>query len=106
MDNILVITQNLKLDSLASINSVFVHGSALIVSTQFVFENERQIIDNALGVKCEYLDFADLITDAERQKCDTALEKMNHKIRVYENAVKTGVLDWESDTCGCSSEKG
>ena len=35
-----------------------------------------------------------------------ALEKMNHKIRVYENAVKTGVLNWESDTCGCSSEKG
>ena len=43
---------------------------------------------------------------AERQKCDTALEKINHKIRVYENAVKTGVLNWESDTCGCSSEKG
>ena len=70
MDNILVITQNLKLDSLASIKSELVHGSALIVSTQFVFENEREIIDNALGVKCEYLDFADLITDAERQKCD------------------------------------
>lgn len=70
MDNILVITQNLKLESLASIKSELVSGSVLIVSTQFVFENEREIIDNALGMKCEYLDFADLISDSERQKCD------------------------------------
>ena len=70
MDNILVITQNLKLESISSLKKDLVPGSVLIVSTQFVFENEREIIDNALGVKCEYLDFADLITDAERQKCD------------------------------------
>ena len=70
MDNILVITQNLKLESLASIKNELVPDSILIVSTQFVFENEREIIGNALGVKCEYVDFADLISDAERQKCD------------------------------------
>lgn len=89
MDNILVITQNLKLDSLASIKSELVHGSALIVSTQFVFENEREIIDNALGVKCEYLDFADLITDAERQKCDEeAFNPIPRSVGLYYAVIK------------------
>ena len=70
MDNILVITQNLKLESISSIKKELVPGRVLIVSTQFVFENEREIINNALEVNCEYVDFADLISDAERQKCD------------------------------------
>ena len=70
MDNIIVITQNLKLASLAFIKSELANGDVLIVSTQFVFENEQELIDSILGVKCQYLDFADLISDAERQKCD------------------------------------
>lgn len=70
MDNIIVITQNLKLESLASIKSELINGGVLIVSTQFVFENEQEIINNTLGVKCQYIDFSDLISDAERQKCD------------------------------------
>lgn len=70
MDNIVVITQNVKLASLSAVKDMLCSGSVLIVSTQFVFENEREIIDNALGVKCEYVDFADLLSDSERQKCD------------------------------------
>ena len=70
MDNIIVITQNLKLESLSVLKDKLQAGSVLIVSTQFVFENEREIIDRSLGVKCEYVDFADLLSDAERQKCD------------------------------------
>ena len=61
MDNIIVISQNLKLESLASIKTELVSGSVLIVSTQFIFENEREIINKAIGVKCEYVDFADLL---------------------------------------------
>lgn len=70
MDNILVITQNLKLQSLAGIKNELVPGSVLIVSTQYVFENEREIINKALGAECKYLDFADLLNDEGRQKCD------------------------------------
>lgn len=70
MDNIVVISQNVKLKSLSIVKDRLLAGSVLIVSTQFVFENEREIVDNALGVKCEYMDFADLLSDAERQKCD------------------------------------
>lgn len=89
MDNILVITQNLKLESLASIQSELVPGSALIVSTQFVFENERERINEALGVKCEYVDFADLISDAERQKCDEeAFEPIPDNVGTYYAIIK------------------
>ena len=89
MDNILVITQNLKLESLASIKNELVPGSALIVSTQFVFENEREIIDNALGVRCEYVDFADLISDAERQKCDEdAFDPVPDNVGTYYAIIK------------------
>ena len=70
MDNILVISQNLKLESLTSVKRELVPGNVLIVSTQFVFENEREIIDGALDVKCEYRNYADLLSDVERQKCD------------------------------------
>ena len=33
----------------------------------------------------------------EKQKYDAALEKLNYKIRKYEDAVKTGVLVWDED---------
>lgn len=70
MNNIVVITQNVKLKSLSGVKDKLQPGSVLIVSTQFVFENEREIINNVLGVNCDYVDFADLLSDAERQKCD------------------------------------
>lgn len=89
MDNILVITQNLKLESLASLKNELFPGSALIVSTQFVFDNEREIIDNALGVKCEYVGFADLISDAERQKCDEdAFDPIPDNVGAYYAIIK------------------
>lgn len=89
MDNIIVITQNLKLPSLGSIKDKLVPGEVLIVSTQFVFENEREIIDNALGVQCKYLDFADLISDAERQKCDEdAYSPIPHSLVAYYQRIK------------------
>lgn len=89
MDNILVITQNLKLDSISSVKKDLVPGGVLIVSTQFVFENEREIIDEALGSKCEYVDFADLISDAERQKCDEeAFEPIPNDVGTYYTIIK------------------
>ena len=89
MDNIVVLTQNLKLESLASIQTELVPGSVLIVSTQFIFENEREIINKAIGVKCEYVDFGDLISDLERQKCDEdAYDVSLRDINVYYERIK------------------
>lgn len=71
MDNIIVITQNLVLSSIKELASrIKPHSETLIVSTQYLYDNERELIDSLLGCKCHYMDFADLITDEEGEKCD------------------------------------
>lgn len=71
MDNIVVISQNVKLESLEKIK-VHLEGETevTILSTQFLFENERELIDEILGFRCLYLTFADLLSDKEREECD------------------------------------
>ena len=71
MDNIVVITQNLVLSSITDLaNRIKPNSETLIVSTQYVYDNERALIESLLGCKCHYIDFADLITDEEGEKCD------------------------------------
>lgn len=70
MDNIIVLTQNVKLSSLADLKERLVPGEVLIVSTQYIFENEVGTINQVLERNCKYIDFADLLSDAERERCD------------------------------------
>ncbi|WP_405340582.1 hypothetical protein [Fibrobacter sp.] len=89
MDNIIVITQNVVLESLSALRSLLVGKETLIVSTQFVFENETEIIDKALGIKCNYINFAKLLSDAERQKCDEeAFVPPPHNLGAYYAKIK------------------
>ena len=60
MDNIIVISQNVKLESLSKLKEYITPNSeTLIVSTQLIFENEAELIDNILECKCKYLNFSD-----------------------------------------------
>lgn len=71
MDNIIVLNQNVKLLSLANLKDILKQGTeTMILSTQYIFENESMLIDSVLGCKCVYLNFSDILTDAEREKCD------------------------------------
>lgn len=71
MKNIIVLTQNVKLPSLSRLIDIVKPGSeTMILSTQFIFENEAEQIDGIFQTKCVYKNFADILTDAERQKCD------------------------------------
>ena len=71
MDNIIVITQNLKLESLKLLApNVSATSATLIVSTQLVYENERVLIDKLLQCNCKYIDFSELISDDEGERCD------------------------------------
>lgn len=89
MDNIIVITQNVKLPSLASLKDSLVPGEVLVVSTQFVFENEVEIINKALGKECKYIDFADLLSDKEREQCDIdAFDKSFRSMGMYYDHIK------------------
>ena len=70
-ENIIVINQHVKLESLGKFNTLISSKSnVIIVSTQLLFENEREKIDYLLGRKCSFLNFADLMSDAEAEKCD------------------------------------
>lgn len=90
MDNIVVISQNVVLQSLSSLKPLLVGVDTLIVSTQFIFENEAMIIDAALGTKCKYIDFAGLLSDADRQKCDEdAFVPPPRRIEMYYARIKT-----------------
>lgn len=71
MDNIIVISQNVKLESLSKLKEYITPNSeTLIVSTQLIFENEAELIDKILECKCKYINFSDLLTDAELEVCD------------------------------------
>lgn len=71
MDNIIVISQNVKLESLSKLTEYIKPSTeTLVVSTQLIFENEAELIDGILGCKCTYLNFSDLMTDAEAEQCD------------------------------------
>lgn len=72
IDNIVVISQNVKLESLSKLKAYITPNSeTLIVSTQLIFENESELIDTIFECKCKYINFSDLLTDAELEACDT-----------------------------------
>ena len=71
MENIIVINQNVKLPSLSLLKDIVKPGSeTMILSTQFIFENEAALINSVLECNCAFKNFGDILTDAERQKCD------------------------------------
>lgn len=70
MDNIVVITQNVKLESLHLLREYLRDGETIVFSTQLVFENEAIIISEQLGTKCTFVNFTDLMTDADFERCD------------------------------------
>lgn len=80
MDNIVVISQNVKLASLSKVRPYMdLRGDTLFVTTQFIFDNEREEIFQALGQKCEIIDFSEILNDTEREECDK--EAFNPKIQ-------------------------
>ena len=92
MNNIVLISQNVKLTSLDRLKSVLVGEKEItFVSTQFLFENERELIDMIFGVNCKYLTFADILTDKERETCDKDAfcpEKQGQNVFAYYDNIK------------------
>lgn len=71
MDNIIVLNQNVKLPSLMQLRDVVKSGSeTMVLSTQFIYENEAEQINKFLDCNCIYKCFADILTDAECEVCD------------------------------------
>ncbi|MDO4198854.1 MAG: MerR family transcriptional regulator [Erysipelotrichaceae bacterium] len=54
--------------------------------------------DETFEARCDLLKEAREKILNEKKKYDEALEKLNYKISKYEDAVKTGVLNWSDET--------
>lgn len=86
MDNIIVITQNLKISSLSLVQALLSEGSeTLVLSTQFIFDNEKEEIERILQSKCTFKDFSDLLSDEELEACD---------VDAYKPSVQKTVFDY------------
>lgn len=82
--NVLVFTQNLKLQSLEQLKSLIARDLPIVlVTTHKLFLNEIEQIKGIIGEFCE-LTFADLITDSEMERCDViAYERIKSSVGEY-----------------------
>lgn len=70
MASLIVFSQNLKLVSLENFKDKIASAEKnVFLTTHFLFENERFFISN-LFPNCEFVDFADFLTDEEMAECD------------------------------------
>ena len=89
MDNIVVITQNVKLESLHLLRNDIKGEDTLVFSTQLVLENEAAIISEQLGTKCTFVNFTDLMTDADFERCDVdAYHESQRSVSQYYAQIK------------------
>lgn len=85
MNSIIVITQNVKLESLHLLRQILSGDSVVVFSTQLILDNEADIIKSQLGKDCIFLNFTDLMTDADFDYCDTVAytEKQKSVVEYY-----------------------
>lgn len=60
--------------------------------------------DETISARLELLTSQRKILLDKREEIDKTLERLNYKISVYENAVKTGRLEWNNNNCECERE--
>lgn len=61
--------------------------------------------DETISARLELLTSQRKILLDKREEIDKTLERLNYKISVYENAVKTGRLEWNNNNCECEREE-
>lgn len=91
MDNIVVISQNVKIESLSRVANELVMGETLVVSTQYVFDNEKKEIDTIWERSCHYINFSDLMSDSELEQCDVDafnIKKQRENLQKYYDDIK------------------
>ena len=60
--------------------------------------------DETIAAGLELLTAQRKILLDKREEIDKTLERLNYKISVYEDAVKTGKLEWAENNCECERE--
>ena len=60
--------------------------------------------DKTISARLDLLTAQRKILLDKRDEIDKTLERLNYKISVYEDAVKTGKLEWTDNNCECERE--
>lgn len=60
--------------------------------------------DETISARLDLLTAQRKILLDKREEIDKTLERLNYKISVYEDAVKTGKLEWKDNNCECEGE--
>lgn len=76
-------------------NAICLRGAGVPVEMIVEYVRLFQQGDDTFGTRCELLKKARVEVLAAKAKYDEALEKLNYKIECYEEAVKTGKLEWD-----------
>jgi DNA-binding transcriptional MerR regulator len=76
-------------------NTLCLRGAGVPVEMVIEYVKLFQQGDETFEARCNLLKEARQEVLESRQKYDKALEKLNYKIAKYEEAVKTGVLEWD-----------
>lgn len=89
MDNIVVITQNVKLESLHLLREHLQGKETLVFSTQLVFENEATLIREQLGTECVFVNFTHLMSDSDFARCDEEAYSENQRsVAIYYDEIR------------------
>lgn len=79
-------------------------NAGLPVETMIEYLSLFQQGDETISARLELLTSQRKILLDKREEIDKTLERLNYKISVYENAVKTGRLEWNNNNCECERE--
>ncbi len=84
MTNIVVFTQNLKLDSFFKVKEKLESENVIFLTSHHLFENEKRYIQSTLNVKCIFFEFASFLSDTEMEDIDQkAFENSKNNIQKF-----------------------
>jgi DNA-binding transcriptional MerR regulator len=78
-------------------NAICLRGAGVPVEMIIEYVKLFQQGDDTYEARCNLLKEAREEVLAARKKYDEALEKLNYKIEKYEEAIQTGVLEWNHE---------
>lgn len=87
MLNVVVFSQNIKLDSLMASEAIPHKGETVFLTPHMLFANERKLISEHFE-KCIFVKFADLLSDEEAEKCDIASYDKTFLLSEYYQEIK------------------
>lgn len=78
-------------------NAICLRGAGVSIEAVSEYVRLFQMGDETLQARCDLLRNAREEVLAAKAQIDQALDRLDYKVRKYEEAVETGVLSWDDD---------